>query len=543
MGYLRQARRFLLIGLFAALAFGSEAERLYEEGRKAEKKGDDVQAYLLYSRARAEDPSDPKYIFAAESVRMRAAGHLAALGRQKDANALQPGLLPELDGGVTLQKKPAPPRAPELRPPVELDPDRVLTGFKIDDTVQAAYEQIAKAYGLKVIFDGEFDGKQKVRFHLDDVYFDQAVIALGGMAQAFVIPVAPKLFMVAEDSQQKRTELEPHVTATIPVPEAVSAEDLTQIGQAVQQALDIKRFQANPTTGALTMRGTAAQIKLARELVDHLAKPKAEVLVEVDAVSVNNDRQVDIGVKLPNMFSITNFSTIWNAVVPPIPMTPLFGFGGGQTIFGMTIGTAVVTARLMSSNARTLQSFRLRATSGMPAELLVGERYPIINASFAPIVFNDEINDAIDDGTLRTPFPSFTFEDLGLIFKFTPQVHSAREVTMEVDAEVKLLAGGAVNGVPILANRKFNAVARMKEGETAILFGISILERRNTGSGVAGLSEIPLLGWLFKDQTRRYNQSDLLFLVRPRVVRLPAAEIDPSITLRVGPESRPIPAL
>jgi type II secretory pathway component GspD/PulD (secretin) len=52
-----------------------------------------------------------------------------------------------------------------------------------------------------------------------------------------------------------------------------------------------------------------------------------------------------------------------------------------------------------------------------------------------------------------------------------------------------------------------------------------------------------LLGWLFKDQTRRYNQSDLLLVVRPRVVRLPAAEVDPSITLRVGPESRPIPAL
>lgn len=534
-----------MIAVFATLAFGGEAERLYNEGRKAEKKGDDVQAYLLYSRARAEDPSDAKYIWAAESVRMRAAGTLAALGRRKDANSLQPGLLPELDGGVAPQKKPAPPPppAPELRPPVELDPDRVTTRFKIDDTVQAAYEQVAKAYGLKVIFDGEFDGKKKIRFHLDDVYFNQAVMALGDMSAAFVIPVAPKLFMVAADTQQKRTELEPYVTATIPVPEAVSAEDLTQIGQAVQQALDIKRFQASPTTGALTMRGTAAQIKLARELVDHLAKPKAEVMVDVDLISVSDNRQVDIGVELPNMFSITNFSTILHAVAPGLPTAPLLGFGGGKTIFGMTIGSGVVTAQLMSSRARTLQSFRLRATTGMPAELMIGERYPIINASFAPVVFNDQINDAIDDGSFRAPFPSFTFEDLGLIFKFTPQVHSASEVTMEIDAEVKLLAGGAVNGVPILANRKFNAFARMKENEAAILFGMAILERRNTASGVAGLSEIPLLGWLFKDQTRRYNQSDLLLVVRPRVIRLPAAEIDPSITLRVGPESRPIPAL
>ncbi len=69
------------------------------------------------------------------------------------------------------------------------------------------------------------------------------------------------------------------------------------------------------------------------------------------------------------------------------------------------------------------------------------------------------------------------------------------------------------------------------------------MEERKNRSGLAWLGKIPLLGRLFRKRTRQFNQSDLVLSIRPRMVRLPPAELGPSLTFRFGPEQRPLPAL
>src|SRR5690606_28856269 len=110
----------------------------------------------------------------------------------------------------------------------------------------------------------------------------------------------------------------------------------------------------------------------------------------------------------------------------------------------------------------------------------IGERYPIINASFsAGVPTNDDGSPAF-----RQPVPSFTFEDLGLTCTVTPQVHNGREVTLQLELTFRLLAGGAVNGVPILSNREMASQVRLEEGEVALLSGIAVREERLSGSGL-----------------------------------------------------------
>jgi type II secretory pathway component GspD/PulD (secretin) len=216
----------------------------------------------------------------------------------------------------------------------------------------------------------------------------------------------------------------------------------------------------------------------------------------------------------------------------------MVALGGGDSVFGVTVGPSALTAKLARGEGRTVQRLSLRATHGSEAEMNIGERFPIINASFsAPIGV-----DAGDSGYIQ-PIPSFTFEDLGLTLRVTPNIHGGGEVTLQLAAEFELLAGGSVNGVPILANRTVESQVRLKDGEYALLGGMTVLEERNSRSGLAGLAEIPYLGRLFRSTTRRYNQSDLVVVVRPRIVRLPASEIEPSLTIRFGPEDRPLPAL
>ena len=66
-----------LLGLIAVYCWGGEKDRLFKQARKAEKAGKYVEAYLLYSQARALEPTRERNILAAEGVRGRAAQELA----------------------------------------------------------------------------------------------------------------------------------------------------------------------------------------------------------------------------------------------------------------------------------------------------------------------------------------------------------------------------------------------------------------------------------------------------------------------------------
>jgi general secretion pathway protein D len=354
------------------------------------------------------------------------------------------------------------------------------------------------------------------------------------------------MFLVAEDTQAKRTELDPVAAATVEISEAMKPEDVQELTQAVQQTLDMKRSFVSAGGRAVVLRDTVRKVRMAQDIYRALAHPKGEVLLDVEVIALNADRTVEIGVSLPTTFPITNFSTFWNAQPPevtPAQASSMVVFGGGNSVFGVTIGPSTITAKLDRGEGRLLQRMSLRAAHGAEAEMNIGERFPIITGSYSASVIDDRIQEEIDNGTLLLPMPSVTFEDLGLTLNILPTVHSGRHVTLQLNVELKLLAGPSVNGIPVLANRKFESQVRLEDGQEAILGGMTMLEERNSRSGFLGLANIPWVGRFFRTATRRYNQSDLVVIVRPHIVRLPASEVEPSLTIRFGPEERPLPPL
>src|SRR3981081_1592760 len=118
----------------------------------------------------------------------------------------------------------------------------------------------------------------------------------------------------------------------------------------------------------------------------------------------------------------------------------------------------------------------------MPATFHVGEKYPVLTGGyFGPSSFNGP-------GAYKPP-PSFTFEDLGLLVKLTPRIHGIDEVSIELDAEFKVLAGQALNGIPIISNRKISTKVRLKENESAVVAGLMSKDEAVSISGLAGLAQ------------------------------------------------------
>src|SRR5262249_16390224 len=143
------------------------------------------------------------------------------------------------------------------------------------------------------------------------------------------------------------------------------------------------------------------------------------------------------------------------------------------------------------SSARTLEHLTMRASHEKDATFKLGSRFPIINASFAPVFNNPAIAQVIGNNSFTAPFPSFNYEDLGLTVKVKPSIHGTSDVTMELEILFRTLAGASLNGVPVISNREFKGGIALKEGEPAVVAGMITKTEQRSLNGLPGFSRIP----------------------------------------------------
>jgi type II secretory pathway component GspD/PulD (secretin) len=173
----------------------------------------------------------------------------------------------------------------------------------------------------------------------------------------------------------------------------------------------------------------------------------------------------------------------------------------------------------------------LRASHEKEATFKLGSRFPIINASFAPIFNNAAISKVIGDQSFTAPFPSFSYEDLGLTVKVKPSVHGTSDVSMQLEILFRTLGGASLNGVPVISNREYKAGIALKEGEPAVVAGMVTKTERKSLSGLPGFSKIPGLRALAAESSKQEEDDELLIVITPYVVRSPEGRETPEIWL------------
>jgi type II secretory pathway component GspD/PulD (secretin) len=215
---------------------------------------------------------------------------------------------------------------------------------------------------------------------------------------------------------------------------------------------------------------------------------------------------------------------------PQADAARMASFGGGRTQMAVTVVDGELFAALTRGQSQSLVQSRLRTLDGEPATLHIGDRYPIITAGFF-----GETGGA--DNVFRPP-PTVNFEELGVVLKVTPRVHNANEVTLELEAEFKSLAGQTLNGIPVISNRRIASRLRTAFHEAAIVTGVESESVSQSWSGLPVLSLVPGL----RSDTRTRERSRLLLMVRTRLESLPPVET-PVFPVRTGSETRPLTPL
>jgi type II secretory pathway component GspD/PulD (secretin) len=120
------------------------------------------------------------------------------------------------------------------------------------------------------------------------------------------------------------------------------------------------------------------------------------------------------------------------------------------------------------------------------------------------------------------PFPGSEYIDLGVKVKATPTLNNDDEVTLQLELEIRSLAGPSVNGIPVLTNRTLTQTVRLKQDETSLVGGLLDREETRSIAGLPGFANLPLgAGYAFGTRDNSNQDTEMLILITPRRLRLP----------------------
>ena len=171
--------------------------------------------------------------------------------------------------------------------------------------------------------------------------------------------------------------------------------------------------------------------------------------------------------------------------------------------------------------ARLLATPTLVTMSGQEAEFLVGGEFPIPVDSAA--------------GGITVQFKSY-----GIILKFTPYVTGEETITIKVapevsnpDSSLSVSSGGVA--VPGVKSRRGSTTLQLKDGQTFVMAGLIMEDLQSTVNKVPLLGDIPVLGGLFSSKEYQKNETELMVMVTPRLVRALNADERPVVSPSLEP--------
>jgi len=151
--------------------------------------------------------------------------------------------------------------------------------------------------------------------------------------------------------------------------------------------------------------------------------------------------------------------------------------------------------------AKLISNPVITTTDNREASILVGQKIPLIVA--------DEAGNAITQLTT-----------IGILLRVTPHINEQDRVTLDIHNEVSDLSSQAtVQGGVIINTSESDTRVMVGHGETAIIAGLIRQVESTLTSGVPLLMDIPLLGSLFRHETKANDSRELVIFVTPRIVQ------------------------
>ena len=318
-----------------------------------------------------------------------------------------------------------------------------------------------------------------------------------------------------------------------PAAQAVAAAVPVAGGAAATGALSTASIQAHPETNSLVIIAPDAVYQALRGVIDKLDARRAQVFVEALIVEIAATKAAEFGIQwqaLPSGFGtsnatqgfgVQNFNPTPGSNINQIARDPLTigqGLSLGVISGTITIGgvqilniAALIRALEQENSANILSTPTLLTLDNEEAKIQVGQNIPIVTGSFSTL--------SGAGGAVVNPFQTFERRDIGVTLKVRPQIAEGGTVKMALYQEVSSIFN-ATNPTGIILNkRSLESQVLVDDGQIIVLGGLISDDVQTGTQAVPVLGEIPVLGTLFRYDTRRREKVNLMIFLRPVVLR------------------------
>jgi general secretion pathway protein D len=533
----RRIDRRLILLVLPILFAGCATSAALRSGERAELAQDYDRAVVEYTRAVQQDPDDQGARQGLQRSRLRAAQEhyargrtLSAAGRLEEAVTelqlaaeLNPGdpnvadMLESLRTQLRTKISVASAGKTELETLIERSQTLQPPGFDLPADIRLpaslvfanastrdVFTAIARIAGISIVFDPQFRD-QPITIDLRNATLVDALDSLSAATRNFYRVTAQRTITVIPDTPAKRTEYEEEIVRTF----YLSNSDVKETMDLLRIVIDNRRIAPITGTNALSIKDTPERVAAAARLISAIDKARPEVVIDVELLEIDRTRLREYGLQIasPGSPGIDGVADVNRENLTLRDLTNL-----SQSDIFLTNVPALFYRLLKSDgNTRTLANPQLRASEGMTASARFGERVPVPVTTFAPIATG---------GVNQQPITSFNYENIGVNIDLTPRTHHDGEVSLALKVLVSSISGTGFGDLPTFGNREINTVIRLRDGETNLLAGLIRDSERRVADGIAGLSDLPVVGRLFARNRRETQETDIVLTLTPHIVRV-----------------------
>jgi general secretion pathway protein D len=293
------------------------------------------------------------------------------------------------------------------------------------------------------------------------------------------------------------------------------------------------QIQADPATNTLIVIAPDLIYRNLRAVIDKLDMRRAQVFIESLIVEVTSDQAAEFGIQWQGglghlqggggtgALAGTNFGTTGQNIFGVAQNPATIGHGlaigvarGQITLPGVgTVANLQVLARALESMSKTniLSTPNILTLDNEEARIVVGQNVPFVTGQY--------VTPASAGGATVNPFQTIERRDVGLTLRVRPQISESGTIKLVIYQEVSSVQDTASAAGIITNMRAIETNVLVDDGAIVVLGGLVQDSVTSNTEKVPLLGDLPIIGQLFRFESRRQQKTNLMVFLRPFIVR------------------------
>lgn len=284
------------------------------------------------------------------------------------------------------------------------------------------------------------------------------------------------------------------------------------------------QITADKATNSLIITAKRDDFVVLEEVIKKLDIPRRMVYIEALIMEVSVNKSFELGVQWQAAENIghhkdRNIGAFGGSLPSDDLVSKAINSGLSLGVLGesITIGgiefpslSAVIRAFQNDSDINILSTPQVMTTDNEEAEIKVADNIPFLTRQERSTTLS-EIN-----------YSNYEFKDVGVALNITPQINQERFVRLKIAQEVSQVVSQQEIGLPTTLKRTAKTTVMIKDGHTVVIGGLIDESLNKTRYEVPVLSQIPILGWLFRSLTDTASRTNLYIFLTPHIIENPA---------------------